>query len=131
MITNKNNNDADKTSEYQSTKEGEKLPSNPSQNSLNISASKNEDLFFGSIGISIDRSEKKRGDMDNKMDENDTPTQQRQSLASKKAKQQNADVEMAVEMSNNHANKLTINEADTPSKQQQSVHPNNPTDGVI
>ena len=98
MITNKNNNDADKTSEYQSTKEGEKLPSNPSQNSLNISASKNEDLFFGSIGISIDRSEKKRGDMDNKMDENDTLTQPRQSLANKKAKQQNADVEITIEM---------------------------------
>ena len=46
MIKNKKNDNADKTSGYQSAKEGEKFPSNPSQNSINIGASENEDSFF-------------------------------------------------------------------------------------
>ena len=65
---NKNNNYVDKTLDYQSPKEGEKLQSNSRQNSLNINASENEDLFFDSVDVAIERSIDKEGDVGKKMD---------------------------------------------------------------
>ena len=90
--------------------------------------------------------------MDNKMDDNHNPSQPGtspinpsvadstretkegiilQSLANGITHQQNVDVKMTVDMqANNHPNesKINDNEANTPSKQKQSVHSSTPTD---
>ena len=54
MKTNQNHDDGDKISGYQSAKEGNKLTSNQSQNSFNISASENEELFFDTLDSPMD-----------------------------------------------------------------------------
>ena len=66
MTTNENNDDADETSGYQSAKEGDKSTSNQSQNSFNISASENEELFFDTLDSPMDGSEKNQEDTDKK-----------------------------------------------------------------